>query len=186
MRSVRLALLAPCLALTSATAATFATPRAAPAELYGALEVNGYSVKPGEFLKGVPGQVRQTLRRFRVGVGGMWNNYGEVRRIKKVLRQTGESATYPQLLLFRKTSEDTTKFLQAAAIYIAVPELFPLAVICFPRLMPSTFETDASRAKRYRAMSIGRTKAVTKVRARVRVSLVRLDPNPNPNPNLGH
>ncbi len=76
------------------------------------------------------------------------------------------------------------RFLQAAAIYLAVPELFPLAVICFPRLMPSTFETDASRAKRYHAMSIGRTKAVTKVRARARASLVRLDPNPDP--DLGH
>lgn len=163
---VAVALLASCLALTSATAATFATApagRAAPAELYGALEVNGYDVKPAEVLKGLPGQVRKSLRRFRVGVGGMWNNYGEVRRIKKGLRQTGESATYPQLLLMRKTGEDTTKFIQAGAIWLAVPELFPLALYCFPRLIPSTFETDASRAKRYRAMSIGRTKAVTKL-----------------------
>ena len=161
------ALLASCLARTSATAVTFATApavgRAAPAELYGALEVNGYKVKPAEVVKGLPGQVRKSLRRFRTGVGGMWNNYGEVRRIKKGLRQTGEMATYPQLLLIRKTGEDTTKFVQAGAIWLALPELFPLALYCFPRLIPSTFETDASRAKRYRAMSIGRTKAVTKL-----------------------
>jgi len=169
-------LLASCLALTSATTATFATApavsRAAPAELYGALEVAGYAVTPAQWLKGVPGMARRGLRTFRTGVGGMWDNYGEVRRIKKCVRQTGVPASYPELVLIRKTGEDTSKFFLSGFVWLAIPELFPVLLYACPRAIPSTFETDTGRAKRYRLMSQKRTKSVVRLLTHVEDKMV--------------
>ena len=170
-----------CQALTCATAATFgnapapAISRAAPAELYGALEVGGYAIKPAGYIKSVPGMVRSSLRQFRTGISGMWNNFGEVRRIQKRVKQTGVPASYPELLLIRKSGEDTTKFLQTGTVWFVAPELFCAALYFFPRLVPSTFETDAGRAKRYRAMSRLRTKSVVKLITHVEDQWVQSD-----------
>lgn len=141
----------------AATSSAVAVSRAPPpgAELY-AFDAVG-------FAKGIPGMVKGQLRTFRTGVSGMWRNYKEAGAIRKRVKQTGVPATYPELVLLRKSGEDQGKFLQAGVLWLAAPELLPALLYFFPRSIPSTFEGEAGRAKRYATMSRLRAKALLEI-----------------------
>jgi len=114
-------------------------------------------------VKGLPGTVRTSLRQFRTGVSGMWRNYGEARRVRKRAKASGEPFTYPELVLLKTSGEDTSKFLQVGVMWMAAPELVPAVLYFFPRSVPSTFESEQGRRKRYNALSRNRAKALVKL-----------------------
>jgi len=102
-----------------------------------------------EAIKSVPGLMKGNFRIFKTGTGAMWRNRKAAAAVRVRHKQQGEEPTYPELLLLRKSADDTQKLVQAGFIYLAVPELLPAMLYFFPRAIPSTFETDARRARRY-------------------------------------
>lgn len=119
---------------------------------------NTAEIKAG--IQSVPGMVKGGLSRFRTGVSGMWRNYGEAGRIRKRVKKTGVPATYSEVVLMRRSGEDASKFLQVAVLFLFAPELIPASLYFFPRIVPSTFETDDGRVKRFQSMGRQRNKAL--------------------------
>ena len=115
---------------------------------------------PVAAVKGIPGTVRDNLRIFRAGTGAMWRNRKAASVVRKRVKQGGAAASYSELLLLRKSGDDAQKLLQAGVVYLAVPELLPAMLYFFPRSLPSTFETDQRRARRYETIGRLRSKAV--------------------------
>ena len=121
----------------------------------------------GDGVRSVPGMVRGGLSRFRTGVTGMWRNGGEARRVRQRVKSGGAPATYSEVVLMRKSGEDTGKFFQMAFLFLFTPELLPLSVYLFPRILPSTFESEEGVAKRYQSMGRQRNKAILSLLAYV-------------------
>ena len=113
----------------------------------------------GEFVKGLPGMIKSNLRTFRTGTSTMYKNWGAARQIQQAALKGGTELSYSDLVLIRRTGEDTNKFLMSGFIWMAAPELFPAMLYFNPRSIPSTFESEAGRAKRYDSMARKRTRA---------------------------
>jgi hypothetical protein len=118
-------------------------------------------------VKGAPGMIRDNFRIFKTGTGAMWNNRKAAAVVRKQHKSAGARPTYPELLLLRKSSDDTQKLVQAGIIYIVVPELLPAMLYFFPRSIPSTFETAERRGRRYDTLVRLRAKAVLDMAVRL-------------------
>jgi len=103
--------------------------------------------------------MKNSLRTFRTGTSAMWVNNKQARVIKRRLKATGDLTSYPEVVLMRKSSQDTSKLLQAGFVWLAAPELLAVSLYFFPRMIPSTFESAEGREKRYRQIAQLRAKA---------------------------
>lgn len=122
---------------------------------------------PAAAVKGLPGAMRDNFRIFRVGIGAMWNNRQAAGAVRKRLAQGCEPVAYPDLLLMRKSADDSQKLLQAGLIYLVMPEVLPAMLYFFPSSLPSTFETDKGRAKRHDTLVRLRAKAVLQLACQI-------------------
>lgn len=120
----------------------------------------------GDSIRGLPKTIRSSLSQFKQGSGKMWQNGKAASAVRKRIAQqqpqpadSADAVSYAELLLLRKAGEDTQKLIQAGAIWIFVPELFPALLYFFPRALPSTFESDAGKAKRHGTLARGRTRS---------------------------
>lgn len=118
-------------------------------------------------VKNLPNAVRKNMCQFRDGTGQMWSNHKLATAVKKRVRQGGDPLSYHELQLLQKSSEDTGKLFQAAALWIVAPELIPALLYFFPRALPSTFETTSAAKKRqescFRARAIVTLKFLVKL-----------------------
>lgn len=124
-----------------------------------ASSVHGFTedFNPKAFVASVPGMVRSNLRIFRQGVGQMWENGKSAKAVRLSTRKDGHALTYAELQLLRRAGEDTRKLVQAGALWLFAPELFPVLLYFYPRALPSTFETDKGREKRLGTLARMRT-----------------------------
>jgi len=120
----------------------------------------------GDTIRGLPNTIKSSLSTFKRGTGQMWRNGKEAGLIKKKVAAMqpppagpGDALSYSELVLLRKSGEDTLKLVQAGAVWLFVPELFPALLYFYPRALPSTFESEQGRAKRQGALARMRTRA---------------------------
>ena len=84
------------------------------------------SVEIPAVVKGMPGQVKKSVRQFRTGCGVMWQNGKDARTIRKSVTDTNWP-DYSEMLLLRRDKEDFAKFLQAGFVWFTLPELCAFA-----------------------------------------------------------
>ena len=115
---------------------------------------------PVQTVMGIPSAVRGGLTRFREGTGDMWANGKAAGSIRKRIQKGGEPASYPELVLLRKSGEDLGKLVQAGVMCVVAPEYIPFALVFYPNALPSTFERPKGRERRLATLGRLRTKAV--------------------------
>lgn len=120
----------------------------------------------GTAIKSLPKTIKTSLSQFKQGTGQMWRNSKEASAIRKRVAQLSpvpagpaDALTYGELVLLRKAGEDTMKLLQAGAVWLFVPELFPAMLYFYPRALPSTFESEQGREKRHGTLARMRTRS---------------------------
>ena len=120
----------------------------------------------GDTIKGLPTTIKNSFRQFKAGMGQMWRNGKEASAIRKRVAALQPPATNPadalsftELVLLRKAGEDTLKLVQAGAVWLFIPELFPALLYFYPRALPSTFESEAGKAKRHGTLARMRTRS---------------------------
>jgi hypothetical protein len=111
-------------------------------------------------VKDVPGIMRDNLRILKTGTGAIWRNRKAAAVLRKRHKSEGTMPTYPELLLLRQADGDTQKLIRAGVVYLAFPEAFAVMLASFPNSMPSTFETEARRRRRYEGIAQMRVNAV--------------------------
>ena len=121
----------------------------------------------GDTIKGLPGQMRGSLRQFRVGTKQMWVNSKAAGSVKKRVTACGIPLNYAELQLLRKSGEDTTKLLQAGVMWLVAPELIPAMLYFYPRALPSTFESTEGCAKRHATLCRLRASATLQLLAKL-------------------
>ena len=70
---------------------------------------------PKEFARNIPGMIRSNLKTFRVGTSTMWKNWGVAREIQRSALADASGLSYSDLVLVRKSKEDTNKFAQVSS-----------------------------------------------------------------------
>ena len=112
----------------------------------------------GTMVKGFPGMVKKNWQQFTAGSGKMWQNGKAAGVVKKRIKTAGFSTIeYSELQLIRRSGEDTGKLVQAAFVWLFVPELFPALLYFYPKALPSTYESEAGRDKRFASLARMRT-----------------------------
>lgn len=114
----------------------------------------------GDAIKGVPGMMRNNFHTLTTGTQALWRNRKVAAVLRKKHKSEGAMPTYPELLLLRKSADDTQKLIQAGMVYLILPEALPAMLYFFPNCLPSTFESETRRGKRYDTLLRLRTKAV--------------------------
>ena len=120
----------------------------------------------GDTIKGLPTTIKNSFRQFKAGTGQMWRNGKEASAIRKRVatlqppaKSAGDALSFSELVLLRKAGEDTLKLVQAGAVWLFIPELFPALLYFYPRALPSTFESEAGRTKRHGTLARMRTRS---------------------------
>ena len=112
-----------------------------------------------DFVRNIPSMLKSNLKTFRVGTSTMWKNWGAAKEVQRAVLADSSRLSYSDLILIRKSKEDTNKFLFSGFIWMAAPELFPAMLYFNPRSIPSTFEGENGRQKRLNSMVRMRTKS---------------------------
>uniref|UniRef100_A0A7S0IMW7 Letm1 RBD domain-containing protein n=1 Tax=Calcidiscus leptoporus TaxID=127549 RepID=A0A7S0IMW7_9EUKA len=129
------------------------------------LEIMGQELdlNPVNAIKSMPSQMGSALRKFQTGMGGIRRNWQEADAINKRVKRGGAPASYQEVTLLRKKSEDNMKLLQAGFVYLAAPELATAVLYFSPKMLPSTFEGEEGRLNRWRQLSRLRSTAVVQL-----------------------
>jgi len=117
-------------------------------------------LNPITAIRDIPQTTGAAFKKFRMGMGGIRNNWRAAGTIRKRVKQGGALTTLQEVTLLRKQGEDSMKLLQAGFVYLTVPEMATLMLCINPKMLPSTFEGDEGRLNRWRQLQRMRTSAV--------------------------
>ena len=121
----------------------------------------------GATIKGLPGAVKSNFRQFKIGTKQMWVNGKAAGVVKKRVQAGGAPVSFAEQQLLRKSSEDTTKLIQAGVVWLVAPELIPAMLYFYPRALPSTFESEKGAAKRHATLCRVRATATLQLLAQL-------------------
>ena len=153
---MRVASVLALLCLTTPTSATTRRPSMTPHSVAFMDGMDDFNL--GTMVKGFPGMVKKNWQQFTAGSGKMWQNGKAAGVVKKRIKTAGFSTIeYSELQLIRRSGEDTGKLVQAAFVWLFVPELFPALLYFYPKALPSTYESEAGRDKRFASLARMRT-----------------------------
>jgi hypothetical protein len=113
----------------------------------------------GEAVRGIPTMVKNGFNQFKAGSGQMWQNGKAAKVVRQRIKEQGGSLSYDEYMLLRRSTDDTGKLVQAGFVWLFAPDLFPFFLYSYPNALPSTFESEQGRDKRYGTMTRARTRA---------------------------